>query len=266
MMMDRRELIAGIAAASTVALQAQEQPNKSSVPNTYLELKVWRLHNSQEDQAVRLADYFEAGLGPALKASNAVLAGAFSSVIGPDGPYYVTLAQFPSLAAFQESVEHLVSDAAHQRELKKLSGASQFPFVRVESSLLRSFDVLPAAVLPNQDEKRPPRIFEMRTYESPSYFTLARKVRMFNQGEARIFERLQMRPVFFGETIVGPRQPNLTYMLSFDDLAARDNLWHAFGTDPEWKTLSAKADLRDPEIVANISNVILRPLTFSLVR
>jgi hypothetical protein len=86
---------------------------------------------------------------------------------------------------------------------------------------------------------------------------------MFNNGEMQIFERLGMRPVFFGETIAGPRQPNLNYMLSYDDLAARDKLWSAFANDPEWKKLSGEPQLKDAEIVANISNVILRPLRFS---
>jgi hypothetical protein len=41
--------------------------------------------------------------------------------------------------------------------------------------------------------------------------------------EAAIFERLGMAPVFFGETLVGRNLPNLTYMLSFESMAARDN-------------------------------------------
>jgi hypothetical protein len=261
--MDRRQLIAGLAAS---ALVSQAETNKPNVANTYLELKTWRLHNSDEDQATRLADYLENGLTPALKQSGAALIGAFSNLIGQDGPYYVTLAQYPSLAVFQQSHDFLAGDAAHQRDLKKLSSASQFPFVSVESSLLRSFDVMPSAAVPEKDEKRPPRIFELRTYESQSYATLARKVAMFNEGEAQIFMRLSMRPVFFGETIVGPRQPNLTYMLSYDDLNARENLWHSFVTDPAWKALIAHPELKDPEITANISNVILRPLVFSAVR
>jgi hypothetical protein len=263
--MHRRELITGLAAS---ALAAQAQINKPKLANTFLELKTWRLHNSAESQAARLADYLEGGLTPALKATGCALIGAFSNVIGPDGPYYVSLAQYPSLAAFQDSIAHLGSDAAHQRELQNLSAASPFPFVRVESSLLRSFDGFPAAALPDAPapEKRAPRIFELRTYESHSFYTLARKVGMFNKGESQIFERLQMRPVFFGETIVGPRQPNLTYMLSFDDLAARESLWHDFATDAEWKALVAHPELKDPEIVANISNVILRPLSFSMIR
>jgi hypothetical protein len=256
-------MMAGI---SVSALATAAQTNPAPVPNTFLELKTWRLHNSKENQAARLADYLEGGLAPALSNSGGALIGAFSNLIGADGPFYVSLVQYPSLTAFQASLAYLASDAAHQRELQKLSSGIQFPYVRAESSLLRSFNGFPAAVVPDKEEKRAPRIFELRTYESPSYYTLARKITMFDQGESQIFARLKMRPVFFGETIAGPRQPNLTYMLSFDDLAARDSLWHDFATDPQWKTISSPADMHDSEIVANISNIILRPLKFSLIR
>jgi hypothetical protein len=55
-------------------------------------------------------------------------------------------------------------------------------------------------------------------------------------------------------------------MLSFDNLEARETLWKQFSADPAWKSLSAPAELKDAKIVANISNVILRPLPFSPVR
>ena len=103
----------------------------------------------------------------------------------------------------------------------------------------------------------------LQFYLAPCY--LSKKLSA-SHSEMQIFQRLGMRPVFFGETLVGPRQPNLMYMLSYDDLAARDKLWHNFVTDPEWRKLSAKPELKDSEIVANISNVILRPLTFSAIR
>jgi hypothetical protein len=125
---------------------------------------------------------------------------------------------------------------------------------------------MPAVQPPPSDAKRPPRIFELRTYESNNGTTLARKIRMFNEGEAAIFKRLGMQPVFFGETIVGSKMPSLTYMLSYDDLAARDRLWKEFGADPEWQKLRSKPGYSDAEIVSNISNQILRPLPFSEIR
>ena len=109
-----------------------------------------------------------------------------------------------------------------------LSKENGFPYVRIDSSLLRSFDGMPEPALADPNDKRPPRIFELRTYESHTQATLAKKIAMFNGGEIAIFQHVGMRPIFFGETLIGPRQPSLTYMLSFDDLAAREKLWHAF--------------------------------------
>jgi hypothetical protein len=75
-----------------------------------------------------------------------------------------------------------------------------------------------------------------------------------------------MRPVFYAETLIGARMPNLVYMLSFDNLAAREKLWQAFGADAEWQKLRAQPGLDDAENVSNISNSILRPLPFSDIR
>ncbi len=260
--MNRRSMLTALGASALVSSEGQG----ATPPNTFLELQTWRLHNSPEGQGARLAEYLEHGLAPALARAGAKLCGAFANVIAPDGPYYVTLAEYASLAAFGTAVAELRTNEAHRAALEKLTAGEGTPFVRMESSLLRSFDKMPAAVLTDRAEKHAPRIFELRTYESPSFVALARKVGMFNDAEMGIFERLGMRPVFFGETIVGPRQPNLTYMLSYDDLAARDKLWRAFGSDPEWQKLRVQPGLTDPEIVANISNVILRPLAFSAIR
>jgi hypothetical protein len=125
---------------------------------------------------------------------------------------------------------------------------------------------MPAIDVPPSDTQRAARIFELRTYESVNEKASRRKIKMFEDGEMAIFRRLGMRPVFFGQTIIGPNLPSLSYMLSFDDLAARERLWRAFGADPEWQKLRAQPGLSDAEIVSNISNTILRPLAFSPIR
>ncbi len=256
--MQRRELLSALAAS---ALMNAETPAKSSP--TYLELKTWHLHTTPEQQSSRVQEYLKNGLAPALEKAGARLDGVFSNVIGVGGPYIVTLTEFASLNAMQEVIAKLNADQAHQAALETLSSGQGLPFVRVESSLLRSFSGMPAPAVSNTGAAR---VFELRTYESQSFVTLARKVGMFNNGEMQIFQRLGFRPVFFGETFVGPRQPNLMYMLSYDDLGARDRLWKAFISDPEWKKLSSRPELADSEIVANISNAILAPLDFSPIR
>ena len=72
------------------------------------------------------------------------------------------------------------------------------------------------------------RIFQLRTYESPSYGAHVRKVEMFHKGEFEIFTKAGCRPVFFADTLAGPRMPNLTYMLSFTDIDELNAGWAKF--------------------------------------
>jgi hypothetical protein len=109
------------------------------------------------------------------------------------------------------------------------------------------------------------RLFELRTYESHSKKANQKKIEMFNEGELAIFRRAGLAPVFFGETLIGPKQPNLIYLLAFDDMAAHDKCWAAFGGDPEWKKLSSTPGYTDAEIVTNISNVFLKPMACSQI-
>jgi hypothetical protein len=259
--MHRREALATLAGSTLLGMESKP----ASASAVFLDLRTWLFHNSNEAQATRVADYLQNGLQPALSRAGARLAAAFSNFIGGDGPYYVTLSEFSSLGAMETVIHKLETDEVHLREMQKLDSGPGLPFVRVESSLLRTFGMLPESSIDTSGQA-PPRVFELRRYESQTFNTLRRKISMFTGGEMQIFQRLGMRPVFFGETIVGPKQPNLMYMLSYNVLAARENLWRAFGSDPEWKRISAPTEMRDAEIVSNITNVILQPLPFSAIR
>ena len=65
-------------------------------------------------------------------------------------------------------------------------------------------------------------MFELRTYESASDQDHKRKVEMFNSGEFDVFRNAGFWQIFYGDTLVGSRLPNLTYMIGFPDLAERD--------------------------------------------
>ncbi len=264
--MDRRQLITGAAALTTLMTTNAQAAADPASTRTFLEITTWRLHNSDEGQAKRVSDYLETGLFPALTRAGAKPVAAFANLISADGPYLVTITQYASLAAMQDVLTKLDTDEAHQKSLQTLSAGPGMPFVTIESSLLQSLAIIPEPVIPNDAGSRPPRIFELRTYQNQSRIAQQKKAAMFNSGEIAIFQRLGMHPVFVGESIVGPRQPNITYMLSFDNLDGREKHWKEFSADPAWKTLRAPAELQDSAIVANISNVILRPLPFSPVR
>ncbi len=105
------------------------------------------------------------------------------------------------------------------------------------------------------------RIFELRRYESAN--AGKKKIEMFTtQGEIDIFKRTGLAPVFFGETIIGGLRANLTYLLTFDDMAAHDRNWKLFGSDPEWKKISSLPKYADAKIVSHITSIFLGPVLF----
>jgi hypothetical protein len=84
-------------------------------------------------------------------------------------------------------------------------------------------------------------------------------------GEFDIFAKAGAARVFHADTLIGPRLPSLTYMLSFPDiaaLAAREK----FGADPDWKKLSNDPRFKlDPPTVSNVISIVLRPLPYVTV-
>lgn len=259
--MTRRKFIPAAAGAAAAGSLAADRPG-----NAIIELRRIQLRNSPDNQRQRVTEFLDKHALPAYQKAGAGPAGFFVSSIAPDGPFLLTLVSYPSLAAMEQTRDRIAADAVYQKALESFNGQPGLNYQRIDSSLLRAFDGFPAVVPPPNPGKRPARLFEVRMYESNNLTTLRRKIKMFNEGEAAIFKRLGMQPVFFGETIVGARQPNLVYMLSYEDLAARDKAWRAFGGDPEWKKLREMPGYSDAEIVSNISNYLVTPLPFSPIR
>jgi hypothetical protein len=129
------------------------------------------------------------------------------------------------------------------------------PFKEKESWLMRAFKGLPKVETPAQG---PGRVFQLRIYESPSLKTGQKKIAMFNDaGELKIFREVGLNPVFFGEALFGAKQPNLTYMLGFENEAAMKAAWGKFGGHPEWKKLRAMPEYADSRIIRGITNIVL---------
>jgi hypothetical protein len=257
--MNRRKFLDRAASTGVVAAAglAGAAPAKPAI----YELRYFRMRNGS--QVGRTTEFLGKYFQPAAERAGAGPMGFFGQLISDQGPFILSLTSYPSLAAVESVQQKMFGDETY---LKALDEFNKEPgYIRMENSLLRAFEGSPAITIPKPPEKGS-HIFELRTYESSNGAAGRRKIKMFDDAEAGIFRRLGMQPVFFGQTIVGRNLPNLTYMLTYDDLAARDKLWAAFGADAEWKKLRAQPDLADALIVSNISNTILRPLPFSAIR
>lgn len=255
--MKRRDFVTVAASAGLAAA-----PVSAAGGNAIFEMRWYRLRNG--GQVARTADFLAKHYVPAARRAGAAPMGFFNAVIGEQSPFVLALVSYPSLQAVLAVADKMAADAEFQKGSAEYDSGGELPYVRMETALLRAFDAQPQIVVPSPRQQ--PRIFELRTYESSSARAGKTKIRMFNQGEAQIFRKLGMEPVFFGEAIAGRNLPNLMYMTSFADLADREAKWKAFGADPDWQRMRAIPEYADALIVSNISNAILRPLPFSQIR
>jgi hypothetical protein len=263
--MERRKFLAASLAASATTLArtagAQEQTGTAKTHEFY-QLRRYQLQTGP--QVALTEKYIADALIPALARRGMGPVGAFSLDIGPETPaLYVLIPAFTSGAA-ETFNDLLVSDSDYMKAAEPFlnAPASAPAFVRMETSLLAAFEGWPRIAPPASRGKR---IFQLRTYESPSLHDHELKVLMFHSGEFDIFKAAGFRPVFFGDTLLGTRMPSLTYMLSFENQAELESCWDKFRNDPAWKKLSTDPRFAYEPIVSNITNLILSPLPSSQI-
>jgi hypothetical protein len=226
------------------------------------ELRTYTLSNNNQQQLV--LDYWQKVAIPALNKLRSKNIGVFTEY-KPEGQskIYVVI-PFASANDFMEINRKLDADQTYQQAAAHyLNAPAKTPaYDRIESSLLKAFAGFPHIVAPENKA----RIFELRRYESSGEAAGKKKIDMFNNvGEIEIFKRVGLTPVFFGETIIGGLRPNLTYMLTFYDMAEHDKNWKAFGSDPEWARIKAIPGYEDANIVSRINRVFLVPASFSQI-
>jgi NIPSNAP len=257
--MNRRKFVTTAASAGLAAAPVTAAGNSAILELRY----IWMRNSTHPEQTT---DFLSKYVAPAARRLGIGPVGFFSAVIAPESPFALILTSYASFEAFGRTRDRMASDKEFQKGFDEYNSMSELNYIRMENSLLRAFEKIPEIVVPPTNANRAPRVFELRTYESNNSTAARTKMRMFNEAEIGIFQRLGMRPVFVGETVVGRNMPNLTYMLAFDDLAARERLWKAFGSDAEWHKLRARPEYADTLIVSNITNAILRPMPFSEIR
>jgi hypothetical protein len=264
--MERRHFLAASLATSAIAIASDLAAQPSMAPNR--EFYQLRRYSLKSGPQLKLTEsYFGDALIPALARMGMDPVGAFKLDIGPETPAYYLLIPGSSVAAHAELDLRLAQDAAFLKAADPFWNATAAApaFQRVESTLLAAFGGWPKLTPPASSATKAARIFQLRIYESPSNGEHIRKVEMFHSGEFEIFKSAGFHPVFFGDALIGPRLPNLHYMLSFSGMAELEAQWDVFRNDPAWKKLSASPRFSYDNIVDNITNLILSPLACSQI-
>jgi NIPSNAP len=260
--MQRRKFLTSTLAASALS-QLKAQPQGSA--REYYELRRYHLQSGPQQKLTN--DYVANALIPGLNRLGMQPIGAFNLELGPETPVLYVLIPSTSLETLAQSEFRLEQDGEYMKTGEPFlnAPANQPAYVRVESSLLIAFEGHPKLTLPPVSAQHGARVFQLRTYESPSQRDHRRKVEMFHSGEFDIFQRAGFWQVFYGDMLIGSRLPNLTYMLSFPDLSEMNAKWKAFGSDPEWQKLIHSTRFNYEAIVSNITNLILNPASYSQI-
>lgn len=270
--MNRRRFLGGslitswTLGAGVRGAEAAEQGGSGAASPEYYELRTYRLRFGPQRKA--MDDFLRDAALPAWNRLGIAPVGVFETMIGPEAPTLHVLLTYKTLESFATAGERLEADAVFQKAAASFlqRAGAEAAYVRYESALLRAFDKVPHIEVPASKGTEKPRMFELRIYESPGEAAHAKKMAMFTKlGELAIFRRAGLTPVFFGQTLVGSRLPNFVYMLTFEDMAAREKAWGAFRVDPEWTKISTTAGYTNEEIMSNITNLLLRPAGYSQV-
>lgn len=265
--MERRTFLTTSLASAALAAtrQGAAQPAPAANGREYYLIRRYQLQAGPQTKLVE--SYFGNALIPALTRRGMGPIGAFKLDYGPETPAFYLLIPGPSVEALATIELQLVKDAEFMKAADSFwnAPATAPSFLRMESTLLAAFEGWPRLTAPAATATKSKRIFQLRTYESPSDAAHVRKVEMFHKGEFEIFEKAGCHPVFFSDALIGSRLPQLTYMLSFANLAELEKGWTAFSADPDWKKLSSSPRYNYEAIVSNISNLILSPLEASQI-
>lgn len=268
--MKRRKFLGSSLAAAALAggapeLLARAPQDAAAGKREFYQLRRYQLSNGPQRKLSD--DYFREALVPALNRMEFSPVGVFNVTIGPETPVMYVLIPSMSVERLVTVDDRLLKDDAYSKAAAPFlnAPAKEPAFIRLESSLLQAYEKMPKITLPPVSTSKGPRVFELRTYESPSNQDHWRKIEQMSSGEGDIFTKAGIPQVFYGDTLIGPRLPNLTYMLCFNNLSERDAKWDAFRNSPEWKALSSNPRYAFEDIVSNITNIMLAPAAYSQI-
>jgi len=269
-MMDRRTFLVRDIPAATIGLTAAWKSSFALTSNgdkpmssSYFEF--FYIHMQNGSQTARMSKWLENGLMPICQKHGFGPMGFFNVAVGPNLPTALIIFSYPSLTEMETLWGKLNSDPDYAAVVAD-DEKDEPAFYRTEAMLLRSTSFCPpfAATPAGQP---PHKLYELRIYESPTNRQLGYLHDRFGRdGEIDVFHKSGIHPVLYADTVFGPNQPNMAYLIPFESEAHREKAWAAFGANPDWLKIREDSIRHGGDIVRNITNMFLSPMSFSMLR
>lgn len=230
----------------------------------FYQLKTYVLETEEQMQSTD--NYLKNAYLPALKKMGIKEIGVFKTnlTLTDTIKKIVVLIPFSSLQQLASLETTLAKDKTYLAAATQYLNASykKPAYSRIESVILQAFADHPFLTKSTLDTPRATRIYELRSYESPTETYYKSKVDMFNAGgEIELFSQLNFNAVFYGEVLSGNHMPNLMYMTTFDNQKSRDDHWKAFVDSSTWKTISAMEKYKNT--ISHMDIVFMHPTEYS---
>lgn len=229
----------------------------------FYELRIYHLNNKAQQE--RVEKFLQDALLPALHRVGINRTGVMRTLEGDTtGLKIYVLIPFKSMDQLLLLPQQLQNDKQYASFGNDYLNATYDnpPYSRFETVIMKAFVNMPELIVPKLNTPKSERIYELRSYESPTEERHLSKIKMFNEGgEINIFKQIDANPVFWGQVISGSHMPNLMYLTTYANKAAREEHWKVFKAHPEWKKLSAM-----PEYLKNVSHsdiLFLQPTDYS---
>jgi hypothetical protein len=234
------------------------------IQRDFYQIKIYHLKNNE--QVGQVDQYLQNVYIPALHRLGIKNIGVFKPITNDTAAlkFIYMLIPFNSAEGWMKLEGSLAKDEVYTSSAKSFNEASSDkpPYERIESILLEAFPGQVHLLLPGA--KNADRVFELRSYESPTQNLAEKKMAMFNTGgEIDIFKRLRFNPVFYARVLSGSRMPNFMYMPVFENVQQRDAQWKIFGNDPQWKDISTKPENENKVSVSHIDSILMHSTSYS---
>jgi hypothetical protein len=258
--MERRSFMGLLTGAGAAMAGFAASPNNNRT-EFYL-VETFLLKNGT--QVPRIHDYLSKVAIPALRENHSGPIIALESLIAPHMPQVLMIVGFKSL----DELWNLHTKLSKNPDLKKKSDEWQSgpePAFESQSNVLLQAAEYSPELANDKEPRKAQRVFELRQYHSPTWAQLAALHERFAGPEIKIFHRSGVHPVFYSSTMIGPNMPNLTYLIPFDSLDAREKAWAAFGADPEWQKVRKESIDRHGQISSIIQISLYKATPYSPV-
>jgi NIPSNAP protein len=156
------------------------------------------------------------------------------AIVAPHTPQTLLLTMYSSFNEMLEERARITSDPRVRRAWAALESAQVLDDVRSQVLMVSQESVR----FPAESAFAKSGLFEVRTWHAPAW----------QRGPAlevgSVLNRIGIDPIVAGAMVAGEHLPRFTYVIPFDDMAARQQAWDRLDGDAQWAEMQRKSITR----------------------